>query len=101
MPSAAVGTLRVLLLSPGGSLLAAAGTSGLQVFHFHGSNPITPYTGLIAAHAIYDLAWDTHNHLYAIGSGRVNAFWVTSTGHKQASGSPYAINAKAIAVLSK
>jgi hypothetical protein len=56
---------------------------------------------LIAAHAIYDLAWDTHNHLYAIGSGRVNAFRVTTTGYKQASGSPYAINAKAIVVLSK
>jgi len=31
----------------------------------------------------------------------VNAFRVTTTGYKQASGSPYAINAKAIAVLSK
>jgi hypothetical protein len=101
MPSAAVGTPSVLLMSPGGSLLAVAGTKGLQVFHFHGSNPITSYTNLIAAHAIYDLAWDTHNHLYAIGSGRVNAFRVTTTGYKQASGSPYAINAKAIAVLSK
>lgn len=101
MPTAAVGLPSVLLMSPGGSLLAVGGTTGLQVFHFHGSNPITPYTGLIAAHAINDLAWDTHNHLYAIGSGRVNAFRVTATGYKQASGSPYAINAKAIAVLPK
>jgi hypothetical protein len=101
MPSTAVGIPNVLQISPGGSLLAVAGPRGLQVFHFHGSNPITPYTGLIAAHTIYDLAWDTHNHLYAIGAGRVNAFRVTSTGYKQASGSPYAISAKAIAVLSK
>jgi hypothetical protein len=101
MPGASIGVPSVLLLSPGGSLLAAAGTKGLQVFHFHGSNSITSFTGLIAAHTIYDLEWDTHNHLYAIGSGRVNAFRVTSTGYKQATGSPYSINAKAIAVLSK
>jgi hypothetical protein len=52
----------------------------LQVFYFNGSNPITSYTGLMAAHTIYDLSWDTHNHLYAIGSGKVNAFRVTTTG---------------------
>jgi hypothetical protein len=81
--------------------LAVAGDKGLQVFYFNGSNPITSYTGLIAAHTIYDLSWDTHNHLYAIGSGKVNAFRVTTTGYKQASGSPYSINAVAITVLSK
>lgn len=101
MPYASVGSPSGMQMSPGGSMLAVSGLSGLQVFHAHGGNPITPYTGLIAAHTIWDLAWDTHNHLFAIGSGRVNAFRVTSTGHKQAPGSPYAINAVAIAVLSK
>ena len=101
MPTASVGYTHRLLASPAGNLLAVAGDGGLQVFHFNGSNPITSYTGLIAAHAIYDLSWDNHNHLYAIGSGKVNAFRVTTTGYKQASGSPYSINAVAIAVLSK
>jgi len=101
MPTADVDLPYRLLASPAGNLLAIVGIKGLQVFHFNGSNPITPYTGLIAAHTISDLAWDTHSHLYAIGSGRVNAFRVTTTGHKQAPGSPYAINAVAITVLSK
>jgi hypothetical protein len=101
MPTASVDLPYALLASPAGNLLAIAGIKGLQIFHFNGSNPITPYTGLIAAHTIYDLAWDTHNHLYAIGSGKVNAFRVTSTGYKQAPGSPYTINAVAITVLSK
>jgi hypothetical protein len=34
-------------MSPSGKLLAVAGTTGLQVFHFNGSNPIKPYTGLL------------------------------------------------------
>jgi len=101
MPTASVGYTHRLLASPAGNLLAVAGDKGLQVFYFNGSNPITSYTGLMAAHTIYDLSWDTHNHLYAIGSGKVNAFRVTTTGYKQASGSPYSINAVAITVLSK
>lgn len=101
MPTAAVGNPYRLVISPGGSMLAIAGDQGLQVFHFHGGNPITSYTGLIAAHSIYDLAWDTHNHLFAIGSGLVNAFRVTSTSYNQAPGSPYPFNAIAITVLSK
>jgi len=100
MPSAAVGTTQDIKISPAGNLLSIAGTSGLQVFHFNGSNPITPYTGLIAAHNIRGLAWDANNHLFAIGSGKVNAFRVTSTGYKQAPGSPYAINAIGLTVLS-
>jgi len=100
MPTAAVGDPDPLSLSPAANLLAVGGDKGLQIFHFNGSNPITPYTGLIAAHSIQDLAWDSNNHLFAIGSGRVNAFRVTSTGYKQAPGSPYAINAIALTVLS-
>lgn len=104
MPTAAVGWLNDMKTSPAGNLLALGGTSGLQVFHFNGSNPITPYTGLLATHELSHLAWDSHDHLYGISqpSGRLYAFRVTTTGYKQASGSPYSIGTpQAITVLSK
>jgi hypothetical protein len=104
MPAAAVGDAYQLLASPAGNLLAVGGTSGLQVFYFNGSNPITPYTGLLATHELTYLSWDNHNHLYGISrpSGRLYAFRVTTTGYKQASGSPYSISSpQAISVLSK
>jgi hypothetical protein len=104
MPTASVGWLNDMKTSPAGNLLALGGTSGLQVFHFNGSNPITPYTGLLATHELSHLAWDNHNHLYGISqpSGRLYAFRVTTTGYKKASGSPYSISTpQAITVLSK
>ena len=103
MPTALVGWLDSIAASPAGNLLALGGTSGLQVFHFNGSNPITHYTGLLAVHELSKLAWDTHDHLYGISpSGRLYAFKITTTGYKQALGSPYSISSpQAIAVLSK
>ena len=104
MPTAAVGTVNNMVSSPAGNLLALAGSSGLQVFHFNGSNPITPYTGLLATHNISQIRWDSHDHLYGISpsSGRLYAFKVTATGHKQAAGSPYSVgNPLVISVLSK
>jgi WD40 repeat protein len=103
MPYTSVGWVNVVAASPAGNLLAVGGASGLQVFHFNGSNPITAYTGLLATHEIWSMAWDNHNHLYGISpSGRLYAFRVTTTGYKQASGSPYTIsNPQAITVLSK
>jgi hypothetical protein len=103
MPTAAVGTVHEMVASPAGNLLAIGGSSGLQVFHFNGSNPITPYTGLLATHELNQILWDSHDHLYGISSaGRLYAFKITVTGHKQAAGSPYSItNPIAITVLSK
>jgi hypothetical protein len=104
MPTTAVGSVEAMKASAAGNLLAVGGTTGLQVFHFNGSNPITHYTGLLATHELRDLAWDNHNHLYGISpsSGRLYAFRVTTTGYKQATGSPYSISVpQAITVLSK
>ncbi|HTF65787.1 MAG TPA: hypothetical protein VK638_24165, partial [Edaphobacter sp.] len=42
MPQTAVGVVNDIRMAPLGAFLAVAGTSGLQVFHFNGSNPITP-----------------------------------------------------------
>lgn len=104
MPTTAVGTINDMRVSPSGNLLAVAGESGLQVFHFNGSNPITAYTGLLATHPISEIFWDTHNHLYGISreSGRLYVFTVTPTGHKQAPGSPHTLaSPQGLAVLSK
>jgi hypothetical protein len=81
-------------ISPSGKLLAVAGTAGLEVFHFNGSKPITPYTGLLENDEIDQCLWDNDNHLYAISSksNRLFVFTVTPTGYYQAPGSPYVIN---------
>ena len=80
-------------ISPSGKLLAVAGTAGLEVFHFNGSNPITPYTGLLTNDEIDQCLWDNANHLYAISSksNMLFVFTVTPTSYRQATGSPYAI----------
>jgi hypothetical protein len=103
MVSSEVGNLNAMAANPAGNLLAVGGSAGLQVFFFNGSNPITAYTGFLAVHPITSLTWDTHNHLYGISSsGKLYAFRVTTTGNKQASGSPYTItDPLAIAVVSK
>lgn len=80
-------------MSPSGQLLAVGGTSGLQVFHFNGPNPVTKYTGLLTKDEIDQLFWDNDNHLYALSraAGLLYVFTVTPTSHSQAKGSPYTI----------
>jgi hypothetical protein len=93
MPSISAGFVRAIAMSPAGDLLGVAGTKGLQVFHFNGANPITPYTGLLATDEIDQIFWDDDNHLYAIGqaAGKLFVFTVTPTTSSQAPGSPYTI----------
>jgi hypothetical protein len=81
-------------MSPSGKLLAVAGTAGLEVFHFSGGNPITPYTGLLTNDEIDQCFWDNDNHLYAISSksSLLFVFTVTPTSYRQAPGSPHVIN---------
>jgi len=93
MPKAQVTAVTDICMSPSGKLLAVAGTTGLQVFHFNGSNPIKPYTGLLTKNEIDQVVWDNANHLYAISNkaGKLYVFTVTPTSHSQAPGSPYTI----------
>jgi 6-phosphogluconolactonase (cycloisomerase 2 family) len=93
MPSVLVGTIADYWMSPSGKYLAVGGTSGLQLFHFSGADPITKFTGLITKDSINQLFWDNVKHLYAISakSGKLFVFTVTSKGATQASGSPHAI----------
>jgi len=91
-------------MSPSGKLLAVAGPLGLQVFHFNGGNPITPYTKLLTSDYITQVFWDNSNHLYAVSSrpGKLYVFTVTPTGVSQAPGSPHSLpGASSFVVLPK
>jgi hypothetical protein len=93
MPQTSVGTVTDLKMGPKGALVAVAGTSGLQVFHFNGSSPITAGTGLLTTDEIDQMFWDNDHHLYAISqsAGKLHVFTVTTLGATQAAGSPYTI----------
>lgn len=98
MPSVAVtngtrGFLADISMSPSGKLLAVAGSGGVQVFHFNGTNPITHYTGLLSTDEVDQVFWDNDNHLYALSqsAGKLFVFTVTPKSYKQAPGSPYTI----------
>ncbi len=93
MGKTAVNTVTDIRISPNGKLIAVAGTSGLQVLHFNGANPITHFTGLLTSQEVDHIAWDSGGHLYAISTsaGELMVFTVTSTGASEAVGSPYSI----------
>jgi hypothetical protein len=59
MPRVAVGSVSNLNMSPSGKLLAVGGSLGLQIFHFNGASPITPYTGLLGTGEFDQFRWDT------------------------------------------
>jgi hypothetical protein len=104
MPQANVGTLSDLKMAPGSKLLAVAGSSGLEVFHFNGASPVTKMTGLLTSDSIDECFWDNTGHLYAISgkSGKLFVFTVTTNGAHAALGSPYTVNhAEYLAVWSK
>jgi hypothetical protein len=88
----------ILSMSPSGKLLAVAGANlrllGVQVFHFNGAEPITPYSKLLLpAVEIDQLAWDNDNHLYALSysSGELYVYTATPTEIKEVPGSPYKV----------
>jgi hypothetical protein len=112
MPKPAVGA-QVLNMSPSGKLLAAAGGNpvsiiigppGLQVFHFNGANPITPFGKVLTTAPVDQIHWDKSNHLYALSSstGQLFVYTITPTSIAQAPGSPYKIaKADALVVVPK
>jgi 6-phosphogluconolactonase (cycloisomerase 2 family) len=89
-------------ISPSGKFLAVGG-AGFQIFHFNGSSPITKYTGVFQPGSQFtEFGWDGDNHLYALGSGELYVYTVTSTSVKEVSGSPYSIpEASSVIVLTK
>ncbi len=101
MPSIETG-VNTMSISPSGKLLAVGG-SGFQIFHFDGSSPITKYTGVLQPGSQFqEFGWDGDNHLYALGSGKLYVYTVTSTSVEEVSGSPYSIpEASSVIVLTK
>ncbi len=88
-------------ISPGNNYLAVGGDTGFAIYHFNGSKPITAYSGdLQTGVAFQEFSWDKANHLYALGGGKLYVYSVTSSGVKEASGSPYSIpESGAVSVL--
>lgn len=97
MPQVLVGSVNNYWMSPNGKLLAVSGTTGLQIFHFNGANPITRFTKLLTTSTVNQVLWDNANHLYAISysANKLWVFTVTPTGVSQAPGSPYSITSPA------
>ena len=93
MPETAVKNVTDVGMSPSGKLLAVGGTAGLQIFHFNGSDPVTPYTELLTKDEVDQFFWDNDNHLYAISrsAGKLFVFTITPTSFSQAPGSPKTI----------
>ena len=82
-----------LVMAPGGKLLAAGGSNGVQIFNFNPTGQATANTGLITTAPLTAMYWDKSNHLYAISNAdnTLHVFTVTATGAKEAPGSPYSI----------
>jgi hypothetical protein len=110
MPKVLVGTVHNYWMSPDGKYLAVGGSSGLQIFHFNGANPITRFTGVLTSSPIIQLFWDNSGHVYALSqtypstpsTGKLFVYTVTSKGVTQAPGSPHIIaNVQNLIVLPK
>ncbi|HEX4283830.1 MAG TPA: hypothetical protein VHZ28_01980 [Terracidiphilus sp.] len=95
MQSTVVTSVNDMKASPAGNLLAIGGTGGLQVFHFNGADPPTPYTAALTTDTISQMFWDRFGHLYAISpaTGELHVFTVTPFAAMEAPGSPYPIGA--------
>ncbi|MGA2536275.1 MAG: hypothetical protein ABSF53_09680 [Terracidiphilus sp.] len=110
MPIPAVGPT-LMRMSPSGKLLAVAGgpvigelqgppgnlgKNGLQVFHFNGANPITPYSKTLTSAPIGYMQWDNSNHIYALSSDfQLFVYTITPTSISESPDSPYKIPNKA------
>jgi hypothetical protein len=94
MPIPAITGITDLNMSPTGKLLAVFGYPGLQLFHFNGASPITPYSGvLLPTTDIDQVAWDNDNHMYALSyqSQKLYVYTVTPTTITAVAGSPYTV----------
>ena len=102
MPTTQIKSPFDMKMAPSGKVLALAGQEGLQLFHFNGADPITPFTGLpnagglLTTDPIGQMFWDNANHLYAISpnGNKLHVFTVVPLLGLafEAPGSPYSIN---------
>jgi hypothetical protein len=101
MPAPDLGGVIGLSMSPSGKLLAVGGYSGLRIFHFNGSNPITKFTASLGNGFFTAYAWDNDNHLYTVNynTEHVHVFSATPSEVKEVAGSPFTIPDGAISLL--
>jgi hypothetical protein len=100
MPVVIGGDGSLMSISPSAKLLAVAGfSSGLQIFHFNGTEPATKYSKeLDASSGFSSIYWDDNNHLYALSfadgkkPGQLFVYTVTPTSLTEAPGSPHNIS---------
>ncbi len=72
------------LLAVGGGGLEGGG-GGFQIFHFNGSSPITKDSGILQSSVQFNaFAWDSANHLFALGDGQLYVYTVTTSSVTEA-----------------
>jgi hypothetical protein len=94
----------LMSISLSGTVLAYAVGPGVQFFHFNGADPVTNFTGTIGTTGkIVSMRWDNSNHLYTVNgaSGKLHVYTVTDAWVVEAAGSPYAVGAEGVTVVSK
>ena len=92
MPKVAVGEVTDIYMSPSGKLLAVAGSNGLQIFRFNGSNPMIS-VGVLTRQEVDQMFWDNDDHLYALSqaAGKLWVFTASEESFAAAPGSPWPI----------
>jgi hypothetical protein len=80
-------------MSPSGKLLAVGSGGGLEIYHFNGASPITPYSKVLTTAEIDRMRWDNNKHLFALSdlTHKLYVFTVTPTTITQVAGSPFTI----------
>jgi hypothetical protein len=102
-PSTHIQSVFPLNMSPSGKLLAIGGEYGLEIYHFNGTKPITPFHTLLSTtenvnnSTVLALGWDNDNHLYAFAQAGLSdttymrVYTATPDEVEEAKGSPFAM----------
>jgi hypothetical protein len=79
-----------IILDPSGKYLAVAIGTGVQLYHFNGSAPMTIFGGLKGVSGfVYEMSWDDDLHLYALNGAslKMHVYKVVNTGLEELPGS--------------
>lgn len=109
MPAMNFLNVHTMSIDPTGKFLAVGadsvgcgdcGGSGLQIFHFNGSAPVTLFTEVVNGGNMFQFGWDKDHHLFALTDQNLHVYTVTADSVKEAPGSPYSIGAFSLIVKS-
>lgn len=90
MPTPSITPVK-MRMSPSGNLLAVAG-GGLEIFHFNGALPITPYKVIQDYSGNGPIQWDKANHLFAMSTSALHVYTITPSTVTESAGSPLTIS---------